>query len=121
VKYILLIFNRPGFLDDLSEEERNELFGEVDGIMAELTESGELVSGVALADPSQTRTVRQREGLPAITDGPFLEAKEHLAGYCIVDCESAERAEEIAARWPDIRFGGAMEVRAVIGGTDTQT
>ena len=114
MKYMLLIYNRPGFVDDLSEQERTELFGEVDRIMAELTESGELIGGQALADPSRTRTVRLLAGGVGVTDGPFLESKEQFAGYVEVDCETPERAAEIAAQWPDVRFGGAMEVRAVM-------
>jgi hypothetical protein len=117
VKYMLLIYNRPGFADELSERERTELFGEVDAIMRELTESGELVGGAALADPSSTRTVRVRDGVPAVTDGPFLEAKEQFAGYLTVDCATPERATEIAARWPDARYW-AMEVRPVIDQSD---
>ncbi|WP_231336398.1 YciI family protein [Actinomadura graeca] len=113
---MLLIFNRPGFVEELDEQERDRLFGEVDSIMKELTERGELAGGEALADPSQTKVVRERDGLPAVTDGPFLEAKEHLAGYITVDCETVERAVEIASRWPDVRYGGRMEVRAVLGG-----
>jgi hypothetical protein len=113
VKYMVLIYNRPGFVEELSEAERTELFGEVDAIMKELTESGELLSGEALADPSNTRTVRVRDGVPAVTDGPFIEAKEQFAGYLLVDCASVERATEIAASWPDARRF-AMEVRPVI-------
>jgi hypothetical protein len=118
VKYMLLIYNRPGFVDELSDAERTELFGEVDAILAELTASGELVRGEGLAAPSEARTVRLQDGQPAVTDGPFTEAKEQFAGYTAVDCATRERAEEIAARWPDVRFGGAIEVRAVVGGTD---
>jgi hypothetical protein len=86
---------------------------EVDAVMQELTESGELVGGEALADPSNTKTVRVRSGVPAVTDGPFAEAKEHLGGYLIVECERPERATEIAARWPNARFG-RMEVRPIM-------
>jgi hypothetical protein len=118
VKYMLLIYNRPGFVDGLSEAERTELFGEVDALLAELTASGELVRGEGLAAPSEARTVRLQDGRPVVTDGPFTEAKEQFAGYTAVDCATRERAEEIAARWPDVRFGGAIEVRAVMGGTD---
>jgi len=53
-----------------------------------------------------------RGGLPAATDGPFIESKEQLAGYLLVDCPSPERASEIAARLPDARFA-AVEVRPV--------
>jgi hypothetical protein len=113
VKYMLLIYNNPDALEALSEEERNGLMAEVDSLLAELSKSGELVGGEALAHPSTTKTVRMRAGLPATTDGPFLEAKELLAGYAMVEVESVERAVEIAARWPDARMG-AMEVRAVM-------
>jgi hypothetical protein len=114
MKYMLLIHNRPEFVESLSEQERTALFGEVDAIMKELTDSGELVGGQALASPAQTRTVRLRHGAVEVTDGPFVESKEQFAGYLTVDCDSAERAAEIAARWPDVRFGGAMEVRAIV-------
>lgn len=115
MKYMLLIHNRPGFVEELTEAERTELFGEVDRIMGELTESGELVGGQALADPSTAVTVRGVDGRPAVTDGPFAESKEQFAGYVEVDCASKERAVEIASSWPDVRFGGGvMEVRAVM-------
>ena len=113
MKYMLLIHNQPGYVERLSEADRDALMGEVDAIMKELTESGELLRGEALADPARTRTVRVRDGVPVITDGPFLEAKEQFAGYILVDCDSLERATEIAASWPDAKHF-AMEVREVI-------
>jgi hypothetical protein len=66
-----------------------------------------------------TRTVRPRDGVPVITDGPLAEAKEHFGGYLIVDCESIDRASEIALRWPSTRFA-PMEVRPImdVGGAD---
>ncbi|MBY8871707.1 YciI family protein [Micromonospora sp. PLK6-60] len=115
MKYMLLIWNRPGFVESLSEQERNEIWGEVDEVMKELTASGELVGGQALADPSQTRTARLVGGRPEVTDGPFLESKEQFAGYLMVDCDTPERAAEIAAGWPDVRRGiGVLEVRPVM-------
>jgi hypothetical protein len=65
----------------------------------ELKNAGELVSAEGLAGPEQARIVRARnDGSPEVTDGPYAEAKEFLAGYWIVDVESTERAYEIAAR-----------------------
>lgn len=65
----------------------------------ELTDAGELVGAEGLAAPGQAKVVRAgRNGVPAVTDGPFPEAKEFLAGYWIVDVANAERAYEIAAR-----------------------
>ncbi|MFG1674048.1 YciI family protein [Micromonospora sp. NPDC049282] len=118
---MLLIWNRPGFVEELTEAERNAIFGEVDVIMKELTESGELVGGEALAHPSQTRTVRHSAGGAEITDGPFVESKEQFAGYLTVDCDTPERAAEIAASWPDVRRGcGVLEVRAVMEQAGTE-
>jgi hypothetical protein len=65
----------------------------------ELKEAGELVGAEGLAGPEAARVVRAGSGgEPEVTDGPFAEAKEFLAGYWIVDCESTERAYAIAAR-----------------------
>jgi hypothetical protein len=119
VKYILLIYNNPATYEAWTEEERNALFGEVGTIMQELTESGELVGGEGLADSSNTKTVRVRNGVPVITDGPLAEAKEQMGGYLIVDCETVERATEIAARWPDARYF-AMEVRPIMHSAGTE-
>jgi hypothetical protein len=113
MKYLLLIYNNPATYESLPEDERNALFADVDRIMDELKESGEFVGGQALADPSQSKTVRVRDGVPAVTDGPYVEAKEQMGGYLIVDCETPERAVEIAARWPDAKYF-AMEVRPIM-------
>ena len=65
----------------------------------ELTRSGELVGVEALTAPREARVVRAgRSGAPAVTDGPFPEAKEFLAGYWIVEVDRPERAHEIAGR-----------------------
>jgi hypothetical protein len=65
----------------------------------ELREAGELVGAEGLAAPGQARIVRAgKNGAPEVTDGPFAESKEFLAGYWIVDVDRPERAYEIAAR-----------------------
>ena len=119
MKYMLLIYQNPSAFEALSEEERNTVFGEVDQIVNELTESGEWLDGQGLADPSNTKTVKVRDGVPAVTDGPFLESKEHLVGYCLFECESVERATDIATRWPDARYW-AVEVRPLMDAAGTE-
>jgi hypothetical protein len=116
---MLLIYDNPDTRETFFGEEGEELMGEMDALMDELTESGELIGTEALADPSNTRTVRVRGGVPAVTDGPFAEAKEQLGGYLVVDCESIERAVEIAVRWPNARFC-AMEVRPIMQEAGTE-
>ncbi|MDP9476726.1 MAG: YciI family protein [Actinomycetota bacterium] len=119
MKYMLLIYDNPDTREAFFGRTGDELMGEVDALMSELAKSGELVGAQALADPSNAKTVRVRDGVPAVTDGPFAEAKEHMGGYLIVDCESVERATEIAARWPNARFC-AMEVRPIMDDAGTE-
>ena len=65
----------------------------------ELTNAGELVGAEGLAPPGDARVVRHaKNGVPAVTDGPFPESKEFLAGYWIVEVDNKERAYEIAAK-----------------------
>jgi hypothetical protein len=88
-----------------------------------LQEAGELVGAEGLALPEQARIVRAKaDGTPEVTDGPYAEAKEFLAGYWIVDVESAERAYELAARASAAPGKGGVplnmpiEVRQVMSG-----
>ncbi len=90
---------------------------------AELREAGELVGAEGLAPPGQARIVRSlAEGAPEVTDGPFAEPKEFLAGYWIVDVENAERAYAIAGRASTAPGPGGkplgipIEVRQVMSG-----
>jgi len=113
MKYMLLIYDNPDTRELFFSDEGRALLAEMDSIMNELRESGELVGTEALADPSNTRTVRVQGGVPVVTDGPLAEAKEHFGGYLVVDCESIERATEIAVRWPSARFC-PLEVRPIM-------
>jgi hypothetical protein len=113
MKYLLMIYVNPEIMEGLSEDDRNAIFAEHDGFMKLVTESGEFISTHALGDPSASATVRVRGGVPAVTDGPYIEAKEFLAGYYLVECETRERAIELAAMLPDARYT-AMEVRPIV-------
>jgi hypothetical protein len=64
----------------------------------ELTESGELVETRGLTAPVHARRIQLQDGVPVVTDGPYAETQEVLAGYWVVECESFDRATEIAAR-----------------------
>lgn len=124
MKYMIMIYGNPAnwghpsFLRTpaaaaLSGTEQDQLTEQFAQLMGEIHESGELVGTEALADPVLAVTVRARGGLPATTDGPYIESKEQLAGYFVVDCDSLERATGIAARFPNALFG-AVEVRPVM-------
>src|SRR4051794_39021555 len=110
MKYMILIYDNAQTREHFSSAESADLMAEVMAIMKEITESGELIGTEALADPSNTKTIRLAGGAPVVTDGPYAEAKEHLGGYLMVECETPERAAEIALRWPSSRFS-PLEVR----------
>jgi len=113
VKYMMLIYSSPATWDALSQEERDQMEHDHAELCGELVRSGEWVGGHPLADPSQSVGVWVREGVPVTSDGPYAEVKEHLAGYNLVDCDSLERALEIAARIPDAAVCG-VEVRPIM-------
>lgn len=91
--YDALGSDRPGTADELAA------IGEFLRTFTEdLAESGELVDAQGLSAPVLARRVQFREGVAVVTDGPFAETEEVLAGYWIVECSSFDRATEIAAR-----------------------
>ncbi|MER7404359.1 YciI family protein [Streptomyces sp. NPDC000070] len=82
-----------------SEEELQAMFAHMGAINDDLSETGELVDAQGLAEPAQTRHVTLGDdGKAVITDGPYSESEELLAGYWVLECESLERVTEIAER-----------------------
>jgi hypothetical protein len=85
----------------------------MEGFNKDLAESGELLDTRGLIAPVHTRRIQLRNDVPVVTDGPYAESQEVLAGYWIVDCDSFDRATEIAARLtqvPGPRQPGEHEV-----------
>ncbi|TLS42255.1 hypothetical protein FE633_31765 [Streptomyces montanus] len=82
-----------------SEQELRAMYEHMGAINNDLSESGEMLDGNGLAEPAQSRLVSLGpDGKAVITDGPYGETKEVLAGYWLLECESLERVTEIAAR-----------------------
>ena len=116
MKYLVLIYSNPAsreIWEGFSDEQRAEGFRYYGAITEELAASGELIVTEALADPSLTRRVTVRDGQTLTSDGPFAEAKELLAGFYLLECDSMERAVEVAARLPEAELG-LIEVRPVL-------
>ncbi|PWR11537.1 hypothetical protein DKT68_05440 [Micromonospora acroterricola] len=113
MKYLLLIYSSPATWQALPGRQREEMAREHAALVDELVASGEYLGGNALADALHSRVVRVRDGARSVTDGPYAEVKEQLAGYDLVDCDSLERATEIAARLPEASLF-AVEVRPVM-------
>lgn len=116
MKFVILIYSNPAsreIWESFSETEQAEGYEYYAGLDEELADSGEMIVSEALADPSLAKRVAVREGQTITTDGPFAELKEQLAGFYLVDCDSTERAVEIAARIPEAGLG-LVEVRPVL-------
>jgi hypothetical protein len=115
VKYIALIHHNPEAWEALSQAERDAFNSDAEVFLDTVTKSGELGGGaVVLAHPSNAKTVRVRDGAPAVTDGPFAESKEVLAGYYVLDCENIERAIEIVGTGDPAARHFAVEVRPIM-------
>ncbi|MGC5009707.1 YciI family protein [Streptosporangium sp. DT93] len=115
MKFLLSMHMNPAVWESLTEDERNEIMSGHGTFMETVTASGEMIMTQGLADPSQSAVVRVRGGRPVVTDGPYLEAKEYLGGFYLVDCDSRERAIELAAMIPDAKVEGmGIEVRQVM-------
>ena len=113
MKYMLLIYGNEELWNSLPPEDFAKLVEETNALQQELRESGEFIGAWGVADQVNAKTVKLRDGVPVVTDGPYLEAKEYLASFDIIDCESLERALEIAARVPSARLG-PVEVRPLM-------
>ncbi|GGS42523.1 YciI family protein [Actinokineospora fastidiosa] len=115
MKFLLMLHMNPSAWEALTEDERQAVMNAHEGFMAAIRESGEFINTQALADPSTARVVRVRDGVPVVSDGPYIETKEFLAGYYLVDCESQARALELAAMIPDAAVPGmGVEVRQIM-------
>ncbi|WP_316519769.1 YciI family protein [Kitasatospora brasiliensis] len=115
MKFLISLHINPAVLDALTDEERAALGVGHGRFIEELKASGEFILTQALADPSQAAVVTVRDGQPVVTDGPFLEAKEFLGGFYLIDCEDKQRAIDVATRIPDTAIEGlGVEVRQVM-------
>ena len=92
----------------LTPEDFAPMYAFMESFNNDLAESGELVDTRGLDAPVHTRRVQLREGVPFVTDGPYAETQEVLAGYWVVECDSFDRATEIAARLAQCPSPGDM-------------
>jgi hypothetical protein len=113
MRYLLQIYPQAGAreaFERLSAEEQQALLDEYLAI----TRSPEVVGAGQLQPVESATTVRVQGGETLLTDGPFVDAKEHVGGYCLVEADDLDAALALAARIPAARMGGAVEVRPVV-------
>lgn len=110
--YAALVYYQESLIEAMSEGEWHDLNQECVAGVARMTEEGHFLGGQALQPVEQATCVRRREGELLISDGPFAETKEQLAGFYLLEARDLNEALRLAGRIPPARFG-TIEVRPV--------
>jgi hypothetical protein len=113
MKYMAIIYGNKALWESFSGEQAGEAIAAQDAFNERYAQSGELLGAYGLGDELTARTVRVREGAMAVTDGPYVEAKEFVSSFCLLDCETEQRALELAAQMP-FAAQNAVEVWPVL-------
>jgi hypothetical protein len=107
MQYVLLIYHGTSLTTPLPEDEQKRIYAE----WAEVNKTPGLTGGLPMGLPENATTVRVQDGKTLTTDGPFVEIKEAVGGYAILEADDLDAAIEVAARIPAARLGGAVEIR----------
>ena len=115
MKYLMLVCWGTDAMNAQAEPDTDEALSD-EGFpwLDDLQARGRWITGDQLAPPRRARSVRVRDGKAIVTDGPFVETKEAVGGFDIVECDSLEEAVEIAASHPIAQMG-TIEVRPLWG------
>lgn len=100
MKYITIIYGNKDLWGSFAPDEAPKAIGEVNDFNERYEQTGELLAAYGLGDELTAKTVHVRDGVPAVTDGPYIEAKEFVSSFFLLDVDSEERALEIAAHYP---------------------
>jgi hypothetical protein len=117
MQYLLLIHQvdaptprDPDAWATLSEDEQKQVYADYQA----LNKTAGVTPGVGLDAPETATTVRVQDGKTLTTDGPFVDMKEAVGGYLMLEAEDLDAAIEVAARIPAARLGGAIEIRPTV-------
>ena len=100
--------------EPMSAEQQREGFARISGLEAEMEAADAFVFSARLSEPSEAKGVRRGAGRPKSTDGPFVETKEHLGGFYLIEAPDVAAAVEWASRVSDA-IGEPIEVRELAG------
>ena len=116
MRYLMLIYSKES-TNGPSREEAAELRAAHYKVYDEATRKGVLLGAEPLAPTAMATTVRMQDGKALVTDGPFAETKEQLAGYYMIECDNLDEAIEWAAKIPSGCRGGegCIEIRPLPG------
>jgi hypothetical protein len=114
MKYLLMCCFDEAQWVKLPDAERGRIMDRYGKLIHELKTSGQLLAGAQLDRSARAVTVREKNGKPHITDGPFAETREQLGGYHLIECKDRDEAVSIALRIPTLAVGGSIEVRPLL-------
>ncbi len=112
MKYLCLVYYNEKNIQQMSQQEWDALNRECMGCVEDLTNSGHFLDGAPLLSTESATTLRMRDGKPLITDGPFAETKEQLAGFYMLEARDMNEAIRLAEKIPPARYG-CVEIRPV--------
>ncbi len=113
MKYVLLFAGTMENVDQLEGKARAEAlaaYADAGRWFEEGYKNGKVIGGHELQGPSTATTVTRKNGKVTVTDGPFIEAKEVIGGFALVEVKDLDEALELAKAWP----GGPVEIRPVV-------
>ncbi|MFZ0820240.1 MAG: YciI family protein [Candidatus Acidiferrales bacterium] len=115
MRYMLLVYSREAEMARMSEEDRIRITSGHHAVMEEAARQGIFRGAEPLKPTATATTIRVQDGKALITDGPFAETKEQLAGYYILDCKNLDEAISWAAKIPTACKGGegCIEIRPI--------
>ncbi len=113
MKYMLLVHHDEEAFDQIGTERQQRMLAESVALTHQLHANGQYLSASPLQPAATAVIVRLREGKSFVTDGPFIETREQIAGYFLIDAKDFNEAISVAARVPGARIG-AVEVRPLI-------
>jgi hypothetical protein len=113
MKFMVSLITDGTVMENTTPEQMAEFGARMGEYMGELRDSGALADpGAPLGPSASARTLRRKSGKVVVTDGPFAETKEQIAGYMVLECEDLDEATAWAERMPVL--GGAIEVRPIV-------
>ncbi len=110
MKYVLLFAHTMTQEERATDAEIAKVYDQTERWFREYGQAGKVLGGEELKAPDTATTVRFSGGKPIVTDGPFIEAKEVIGGFALVDVADLDEALEMAKRWP----AGSVEIRPVV-------
>ena len=113
MEYLMLIYHLEAGFEKTTESDRAALYQEYGQLREDLSGKGKFLGGSQLLPTTMATTVRVRDGKRVVTDGPFAETREQLAGYYLIEAKNLDEAIGIAARVPSARHG-SIEIRPVM-------